>query len=1213
MFVTKRKSEARVQEVFLQQHKEYRISRAMMEFTDSAMGDDSTMLTTLLDPLEQSIFRDSGDEDSECDETLMLEDGIKAQILGVEENVERIDERMNALLTRKEDVPSTSVECFYVDDVNKENNPGARYANKLFSEELKKSMRIPLSDKKEIKSRKKTPLRDIGNLSVSGTEDGDKLPNKFTELGSRIRMLLEESMTVDIVKDCDKIVEENVTAQVITVSEDKIVPILSTSTPSKYDSPTDEEVALIISRAAEETNRKHHSRVRSVNPVAKILFGDSASPEIPDFALSKKTKSSTCARPEPCVARPPSASDHVAGVQNDMKLTNNAAQLGKGDVFRPQKVGVSTEITVTENEVDHDSLCDLEIRGHKIATPTTTSTAMILWDSSPELLFSPGNCNLDAQSLEQLRKKFQLRTERRRRRREAMRRMLATPHYLNKYRVKPRALDQALECSDDGVNARSKVCTTRSTSGSATNDATDALKTVVLDSTSQTSSLSSTSHTESDVMSRNTESEVDTNSWRDVIKRSKETVRKLDNLFGQSEDVASEDAKLVANMAPPEPFVSSTTRSMGDSDRKRSSKWWDSDTVSETFSNKNDREDAGRSASVLDFVFGTSSPRKQRMPVKRNNVRSKNVTTTTTNARPILRGLLERIHSLSTGKSTSTNSSYASITKHRATASRESTRSANSSVRVCSPIGKSEGNTASASQSPSDAKAVVETHMLDVISNELIFHAYDARGMCDSGRREVVPFEIRSMCTTEVLLVKLRIQMRQNLPLAVRSELENFQFSFAIEDDHRMPPLTCRSNLDTGGLQNGQHFQGNAMLDHTPSCQAMELRLRPGATCRIRLSLTCRGPSRSVPACLCPAMLLVSANAVEGNGTSTSRFVTKSVPLFLRAPIHLLTNDTMSCQRDPRRRRFDVSVRIAAYASLFASACSCVPSSPTWTSISSERASTDVFLGESESGQWMWRVVEVMNRDPKRHAVAFVSFESPNSSKASTCRWSLRRDENEGHANVRGDELGPMRQSGCVISKPMSFSLRPSERRTFALGTCAVNRPRAYSLDGRRSYHHANLIVRCETSNATTKEMRTFKMKLCLHTRGSIRLQVPRLIAGNDSALSLRCALGGSVERILPVRNTGSVPFTARLSVVGVNETQMPSSSRIFTVWPSQVRLLPGEACACTIRFSAVDGAFTSRVKEGSSVILVSTVRIAVPGASYSIPVRAVCFVDGNY
>ena len=118
--------------------------------------EDSILLTTLLDPLERSIFHDSDGEEDKEEELVLFEDN--------EEETNRF-----GLLN----------DSIRVDKENMNPSPAVSVSKRSF-----------LST-----SRRNTPLRNIGNqMKNSLTGSHKKVATKFLELGARIHSLLEESM-----------------------------------------------------------------------------------------------------------------------------------------------------------------------------------------------------------------------------------------------------------------------------------------------------------------------------------------------------------------------------------------------------------------------------------------------------------------------------------------------------------------------------------------------------------------------------------------------------------------------------------------------------------------------------------------------------------------------------------------------------------------------------------------------------------------------------------------------------------------------------------------------------------------------------------------------------------------------------------------------------------------------------------------------------------
>ena len=228
--------------------------------------------------------------------------------------------------------------------------------------------------------------------------------------------------------------------------------------------------------------------------------------------------------------------------------------------------------------------------------------------------------------------------------------------------------------------------------------------------------------------------------------------------------------------------------------------------------------------------------------------------------------------------------------------------------------------------------------------------------------------------------------------------------------------------------------------------------------------------------------------------------------------------------------------------------------------------SENIFLGESESGRWSWQFVSL---DTSKDVTLSAKIRGTRSSQHSKCRWILK--------------------SLCGEDESRSTSLRTDLVRKgykFAIGFCAINSPVVFRT-GKRSSHDAKLVVHIKSSG----NKRAFRLKLSANTRGSIRIQVPRVLSQPDAALVFRCVAGGYVRRIVPIRNTGTVPVTIRIEVMSQSK-----NDTTFTAWPKSVSLIPGEACACNLRFSAVSALCAS--KYSASLLVV------VPGASYRIPLR---------
>ena len=228
--------------------------------------------------------------------------------------------------------------------------------------------------------------------------------------------------------------------------------------------------------------------------------------------------------------------------------------------------------------------------------------------------------------------------------------------------------------------------------------------------------------------------------------------------------------------------------------------------------------------------------------------------------------------------------------------------------------------------------------------------------------------------------------------------------------------------------------------------------------------------------------------------------------------------------------------------------------------------SENMFLGESESGRWSWQFVSL---DTSKDVRLSAKIRGTRSSQHSKCRWILK--------------------SLCGEEESRSTSLKTDLVRKgykFAIGFCAINSPVVFRT-GKRSSHDAKLVVHIKSSG----KKRAFRLKLSANTRGSIRIQVPKVLSQPDAALVFRCVAGGYVRRIVPIRNTGTVPVTIRIEVMSQSKNETT-----FTAWPKSVSLIPGEACACNLRFSAVSALCASKYS--------ATLVVVVPGASYRIPLR---------
>ena len=1051
---------------------------------------ESILLTTLLDPLERSIFHDSEEDEEETQEEIELfHENDEEKHFGLDDSIRKVHVSLDK------------------ENMRPRNSPA-----------LKKSF---LSNS----SRRNTPLRNIGN-KMKNPRDSDshsKVASKFLELGARIHSLLEDSIISTTLSPKNIVQEEERGEEKVKVKEDE-----------------DAEIVRIISQS--KTSSISSSPVRIADPVSLTLSSDLQSMIKERYIYGNND---TISRPRVVIPE----SRNSKNVVLHLKKAEESSLIGSE---RAAFLKIRAESCEKKQEEKQNTLLS------NMMTPqsVTTSTTMVLWNSSPELKFSPGNSTLQDQSLEHLKRKFLMRTERRRRRRKAIRKMLSMPNILE-------ASAAATSSSSSSPTHRSVSADSRSSSPSSLPSPKEEISSPPPSQIKGSQALlkyddvgcsslinkSSKNVVESSRIVESSKNvvesfkKVENDSWRDVIRRSVTTMQKLDKIFNQKKEekkikksvpsmclkskdnemskkvvvaVKQEEEEEEMRKTDAHRRVKTMKRTHHEStkifsNKKVQERWWD---------NTNDHASSSVSTMTALDLFLSSNvhvERKQGETMKKDT--------------------------------------------HQPTA-------AESSIDMSSLIVVDDDD---------------EKEILAPLPSEMSFrvgHSMDC-GMLNTGTVEVVPLDIRSNCVSSLLRVEMRITPRRDAPRALLEHLRHhWNFSFAIEDEtamktDRSQPLTCRS--DTGSddwYGSDVMFQNvNGENNSVPMCRAIELHLRPSSMTRIRVSLTQSHNINTndvlMPPVVCPAMITVKARRI-GSKPGSSLF-RGTIPLYLRTkedktPALLTNGEAISIDENKNIVRLRFAKKLSP---IFECTCNKMFSESRVFASSKKTCVENLFMGESESGRWFWQFVSL---DTKESFVKLsAKIRATQSTKSSKCRWIIKPIEAENRARSESSLKTDIVRTGFK----------------FAVGFCAINSPIVFRT-GKRSRHDAKLVVHVNSSDG--KRKRAFRFKLSANTRGTIRIQVPKVLSESDAALVLRCVPGGYVRRIVPIRNTGTVPVTMRTEVLS------ESKDDTFTVWPQSVCLLPGEACACTVRFSAVSALGSS---EYSARLLV-----VVPGASYRIPLR---------
>lgn len=1052
--------------------------------------EESILLTTLLDPLEKSIFHDSDDENFlECSNN-------DEEVILFEENDD--DEKQFGL-------DESLKKSFVLDKENLNSRPRS-------SMKKRKKKRLGTTPLQSIENRILCDDSIQDSKRFSGSHS--KVTSKFLELGSRIHSLLEESMSSSSIAEDDK-------------------PLVEKTDEGNENA----EIVCIFDAAKKHVGKiLTNFEVRIRNPVAETLSSD-----LKDIGMERYEDEENMTTCKPRIV--------VSEQEHSKPILRFEDQK---DLFDSGRVGAFLRTLHQETEEEESNY-------NVVKTPQSSTTTMVLWNSSPELKFSPGNSTLQDHSLEQLKQKFLMRTERRRRRRKAIRKMLSIPESLDQSNVDISSPSPSPSKKDVIRLSSSSLpsCSIKATVVKEEDDDDDVEK-------STTTKMSATTMNESiDEDDKLTKDKAmnDDNSWRDVIRKSVATMQKLDKIFDRRKEKEEEhqhhrvlpsnqshqktesslETKETSSMSKTETYIGhyegvllpdGKTKSFVNIKKDKTpsqNKWWDRINESSLLCEGNDHHHPQvREMSSLDLVLCASSKQDFESKKKKKSIPSPS-------------------------------------------------SSPESSIDMSSLM-----------LSPEEEEESMK-HILAPLPTKMTFRVphlnTNDSGMLNTGTMEVIPLDIRSCSSSSLVRVELRITPRRDAPRALLEYLKFWNFSFAIEDEtimtSRSQPLTCQSDGSKDWFMSAKHVV-RAETERVPMCRAVELHLHPKSLTRVRVSLTTSNfchDMKKVPPVFCPALITIKARRLGSSSSSSSSVFRATVPLYLRnsnvsnPASLLLTNGNVLNSNDEIGT---VKLRFAKHISDVLK-CDDFSDESIKTIVSSSSIGTrteNIFVGEGESGRWYWQFVsmDTLGLKTTSKPVRFsAKIRASQSSRNSKCRWIIKSlsSESQGGMSLKADVT-------CSDFK-------------FAIGFCAINSPVAIR-NGRRSRHDAKLVVHVVngTGGESKKTRRAFRLRLSANVRGLIRIQVPKALSQIDSALVLRCVPGGYVRRVVPIRNTGTVPVTMRTKVL--------SKSNVFTAWPKSFSLLPGEACACTIQFSAVENMGISMFSAKFLVL--------VPGASYTIPIR---------
>eukprot|EP00939_MAST-03C_sp_MAST-3C-sp1_P003652 g3652.t1 len=602
----------------------------------------------------------------------------------------------------------------------------------------------------------------------------------------------------------------------------------------------------------------------------------------------------------------------------------------------------------------------------------------------------------------------------------------------------------------------------------------------------------------------------------------------------------------------------------------------------------------------------------EKMPQRLSTQRSSSSVSSSSSS---LRGLMERVKRMSSPEASCRALDGGDVSSERLANLREKFNALSHS-KVISPKSSNDNATQNCDRS-SSRHSYSNVTLLGSLPKEMRFSLTEHGGLVGAGSCEVVPLELQSKATSTII-VKLRIEMRQNIPDALRMYAKNWSFSFAIQNDSdSAPPTTCRDESSEDLWWSGALATSSEAM---PVCRAVELQLNPGATSRIRVcAVSSSNHQRSVPSNLCLALLHVETSRHAGNRkqdcepTTLARRETIALSLVgSKSQIGGLLLDKKA-SFDTKRSLLGITLK-AATKTATSPRCLCALSNTKdvlpWRE---GKSPSSLDLGCCDSGDWRWQTIAIESQESPCDVRVDVKLSGTSSSAGAKCKWMLRHVADEHCCGER--TTGAFQATS--ISNSLTTVVKNATKHLFVLGVCAVNCP-LKSFARRPSLHEASLIVECRAVESGNDDnfsfpVEQFRAAVSLRAKGFVHLQIPRSIANNKSKLPFRCMWGGSVNRTIPIRNRGTVVSTAQMMIC--NGTEARRIFRVndvehvvaFSVWPQKIVLAPGESFPCTVRLSAIPiGIHSTRemYEKGPAKDMKhrALLRLLIPGASYDIP-----------
>eukprot|EP00940_MAST-03C_sp_MAST-3C-sp2_P001011 g1011.t1 len=817
--------------------------------------------------------------------------------------------------------------------------------------------------------------------------------DKFSVLGSQIQSLIDASMSSDSTKslspDRSSVIPEMRVKSVAEVSFTR-AEVFSV-VPEDFEED-DSEIVEIGSKGFRFDACAQHDTMRPVEPVARTLCPKDLATPSAISSLSSRFCASGRALPKPHAAAAP-AVESDAKISTGMQLHNMFIEHQSESAFR--------RIAPTSASPN------LISRYQNVTTPIPralaprSSTAMVVWQLSPELKFSPGCTSLQQESLKRLQAKFLMRTERRRHRRETARTAFDTTRKPRRTSSNPATEDVVARTEEmSNLTAPSNMETVHSLLRSTVGD-----RTSVLENVETSPQLLKDLVNEDDMEKKkslpndedNSVTDFGEESWREVIQRSMQTIEKMDLLFAKSEcePVEKDDREVNARIESKQHSVAVADRVSAERDdaenfvatssamfaeipkvTARTMAWWDENNTSVisgvtpfdvvlSAARSSGVRDAGESPNKPACVEAVSEEEEEEeedegtMKTGYPHVESVGAKASGS-AKHSLQGLMKRVKAMANASEKRDQTSDSGIVRSfdRLTTLRQK----------YSALSQSISNT----HCPQKIEKVTEKccdirkqPLLDALPSTLSFNDVEWRSSQNVGRtREIVPLELRSRATSSIVL-KLRIQMCDDVPSSIH---ERRRFSFALQDEAGdAPPMTCREeNVE----EEDAWWTGTMTCADSarPVCQALELQLAPGATCRVQLCLTsisaatARESKLNIHQLRLARLIVEAVSVVSSDNDETVprlHFVDLSVsnrsdPRGSRVR-SLLKNESSAISE---AKSMPICVRAAA-KSAASPDCLCGLSDMIDVEQANGKGSTTLDIGHCESGEWRWQMVSI--------------------------------------------------------------------------------------------------------------------------------------------------------------------------------------------------------------------------------------------------------------